>query len=948
VSDAATVASTTSDPNSANNTATAVVAIGRTADLSLTDSASPASVVQGQDVSFTLTAADGGPSDAPSTVITDVLPGGLSFVSASAGCTNSSGTVTCVAGSLADGADAADTVVVKATQVGSPVDAATVTSGAVDPDTSNNTASAAVTVGPAVDLAITDVAPATVTAGGNLDYAITAANNGPSAGTGVSWSDVLPAGETFASVTTPAGWSCTRPAVGVNGTVTCSHAAAYPDGASDAFDLSAKVGFGLADQTVIDDVSVGGNESDPDPSNSTASASATVGPAADVSLTDSPDPASAAKGEDVTYTLVAANAGPDTATGVVVTDTLPAGVSFASASAGCVNSLGVVTCSLGSVADGSSRTVTIVVQAVALGDQVDSADLSADQPDPDVSDNSANAGVTVGPAVDLAITDTGPATSATSAAGAAATHTLTVTDDGPDNATGVTVTDTLPAGLSFVSATADQGTCSDTGPAVSCSLGVLANGSSTTITIVATASFSSAGQTLVDSASVTGNEFDPNQTNNRSSTSSTVGPAADVSLTDTADHANRSQQQDITYSLSYVNDGPSTAHNVIVIDALPAGATFKSVNDADCVASGGVVTCDEGTIVSGASGTIQLVASADQLGVLHDAATVSANEPDPDTSNNSAAADVTDGPTADLTLTTTTSTPNVVADGLITYTLAVQNAGPSAAHNVVITDRLPGGESFIDATVPGGGCAENSSTVTCTIAELDVGATAAVTLDARAGAALTDSTVINTATIGADEGGTNPPASQTSSVPVNVGPATQLPVVKTAPPAPAAARCPRPTGRLGGQALGPLALGMTRARARKTMPRFNITTNEFDNFCLYGGWGIRTGYPSGQLLRSISTAGRAAVSGRVVLALTANPYYVLRGVRPGETQYAATKALRFGRAMHVGLNYWYMVPNGSATAVLKVHGGIVQEIGIADGKLTKSDKARVTFINSFF
>jgi uncharacterized repeat protein (TIGR01451 family) len=600
-----------------------------------------------------------------------------------------------------------------------------------------------------------------------------------------------------------------------------------------------------------------------------------------------------------------------------------------------VNSSGTVTCSLGSVADGSSQTATIVVKGMEVGHQVDSAGVSAIQPDPDLSNNSANAGVTVGPAADLAIVDTGPATSA---AGSAATHTLTVTDDGPDNATGVTVTDTLPAGLTFVSATADQGTCSDTGPTISCSLGGLANGSSTTVTIVATASFSSAGQTLVDAASVTGNEFDPDQTNNSSSVSTTVGPAADMSITDTPDHADRAQQQDITYTLSYVNDGPSTAHNVIVIDTLSAGTTFKSVNDADCAASGAVVTCDEGTIASGASGTIQLVASADQLGVLHDAATVSADELDPDTSNNSASADVTDGPTADLTITTTTSTPNIAADGAITYSLAVQNAGPSAAHNVVITDQLPAGETFVDATVPGGSCAENSGTVTCTIAEVDVGDTVAATLNALAGSALTNSTVINTATIAADEAGTSPPATRTSSVPVNVGPAAAL----------ASARCPRPTGRLRGQWLGPLAIGMTRARARQTLPRFNITTNKFDNFCQFGGWGIRTGYPSGQLLRSISKAGRAAVRGRVVLVLTANPYYVLRGVRPGANQFAATKALLFGRPMHVGLNYWYLAPSGSATAVLKVRNGTVQEIGIADGKLTQSHKARVAFINSFF
>jgi uncharacterized repeat protein (TIGR01451 family)/fimbrial isopeptide formation D2 family protein len=947
VSDTATVATSTTDPDVADSTATATVLVGRTADLSLTDTASPTSAVQGQDASLTLTAHNGGPSDAPNTVITDVLPDGLSFVSASAGCANSSGTVTCVAGSLAGGADADYTVVVEALQVGNQVNTASVTSGAADPDTSNNSADSGVTVDPAVDLAMADTGPATVAAGGSASYAWTVTNDGPSDGTGVSVSDVLAAGETFESVTTPAGWSCTSPAVGVNGTVTCSHADGYPDGASDVFELRVNAGFGLADQTVVDAPSVSGHESDPDLSNNTASVSTAVGSAADLSLTDSPSPTSVVRGAEVTYTLVAADAGPDNATGVVVTEMLPAGLSFVSASPGCVNSSGVVTCSLGSIADGSSQTATIVVRAVADGDQVDSASVSADQPDPDISNNSAGGALMVGPAVDLAIADTGPATVA---AGGSASYTWTVTNDGPDDGTGVSVSDVLPPGLSFVSAVPDQGNCSDIGQAVSCSLGSLTDGSSATVTVVASASFSSAGQTVVDAVSVSGSENDPNQANNDSSVSSTVGPGADMSITDTADDANPAQQQDITYTLSYANHGPSTAHNAIVIDTLPAGTTFKSVDDADCVASSGVVTCHEGTIASGASGDIRLVASADQLGVLHDAATVSADEPDPDSSNNSASADVTDGPTADLTLTKTTSTPDVADDGVITYSLAVHNAGPSAAGDVVLTDPLPSGESLVDATMPGGSCAEILSTVTCTIAQVDVGGLVAATLDVRAGVALANSTVINTATVAADEVDTNPSASQTSSVPVNVGPATDLPVVQPPPPpasTPVPGGCPRPTGRIVGQTLGRFTLMMSRAQARKRLPRFNVTENNFDNFCLAGGWGIRTGYASAELLRTFPGAVRAAVRGRVVLALTANPYYVLRGIRPGATRHAAISALDGAALFHVGLNYWYMAPNGSSTAIVKVRNGTVQEIGIADLKLTANRKSRVTFINSF-
>jgi hypothetical protein len=261
---------------------------------------------------------------------------------------------------------------------------------------------------------------------------------------------------------------------------------------------------------------------------------------------------------------------------------------------------------------------------------------------------------------------------------------------------------------------------------------------------------------------------------------------------------------------------------------------------------------------------------------------------------------------------------------------------------------------LVDAAVPGGSCAETLSTVTCTIAQVNVGDVVVATLHARAGVALADSTVIDTATVAADEVDTNPLTSQTSSVPVNVGPATDTPAATNlpaaAPPpvgAPVPGGCPQPTGRIIGETLGRFALRMIRADARKMLPQFDITENNFDNFCLAGGWGIRTGYPSSQLLRSLSKTVQAAVTGRVVLALTANPYYVVRGIRPGATQHAAIRALPGAAVFHVGVNYWYLAPNGSSTAVLKVRDGTVQEIGIADAQLTKNHKSQTTFINSF-
>jgi 6-phosphogluconolactonase (cycloisomerase 2 family) len=167
------------------------------------------------------------------------------------------------------------------------------------------------------------------------------------------------------------------------------------------------------------------------------------------------------------------------------------------------------------------------------------------------------------------------------------------------------------------------------------------------------------------------------------------------------------------------------------------------------------------------------------------------------------------------------------------------------------------------------------------------------------------------------------------------------------PSTPLPTTCPRPSGRIAGIDLGPVALGTTRAVVREKLPRFNVTQNDFDNFCLYQGWGIRAGYPSARLMGSFPRSTQTAATGRVVLALTSNRYYQLDGIRPGATRRAAAKALHLGAVMHVGLNDWYMAPHGPDTAVIKVRNGTVREIGVASLALTRTPGTRLTFITSF-
>ena len=120
-----------------------------------------------------------------------------------------------------------------------------------------------------------------------------------------------------------------------------------------------------------------------------------------------------------------------------------------------------------------------------------------------------------------------------------------------------------------------------------------------------------------------------------------------------------------------------------------------------------------------------------------------------------------------------------------------------------------------------------------------------------------------------------------------------------------------------------------------------------DFFCLTPG-GIRAGYASPRLLRALRPRLRARYRGRVVFISTASPFYSLRGVRAGASLAAARRVLRLSNPFRVGLNDWYLAPNGAVRAVLKVRHGRVEEIGIAEKSLTANRRIALQFLKSFF
>ena len=370
------------------------------------------------------------------------------------------------------------------------------------------------------------------------------------------------------------------------------------------------------------------------------SAPVTVVPAADLSIakTDSPDPVTV--GKDLSYSLLVSNHGPQDAAGVTVTDALPAGATFVSSSTtvGSCSGTATVTCDLGALANGASATVTIVVRPGSAGQLSNTATVSSTTVDPVAGNNSSTVSTTVSPLeADLSIAKTDSPDPVR--VGSPLTWTLAVANHGPDAAAGVSVTDVLPAGATFVSSSTTVGSCSGTAT-VTCDLGALANGAGATVTIVVTPG--SAGQ-LSNTATVSSTTDDPVAGNNSSTVSTTVSPLeADLSIAKSDSPDPVRVGSPLTWTLAVANHGPDAAAGVSVTDVLPAGAAFVSSSTTVGSCSGtATVTCDLGTLANGAGATVTIVVTPGSAGTLSNTATVSSTTDDPVAGNNSSTVSTT-------------------------------------------------------------------------------------------------------------------------------------------------------------------------------------------------------------------------------------------------------------------------------------------------------------------
>ncbi len=382
------------------------------------------------------------------------------------------------------------------------------------------------------------------------------------------------------------------------------------------------------------------------------------------------------------------------------------------------------------------------------------------------------------PSADLVLTKS--VLSATAQPGDTVTYSLSLTNNGPNTANNVTVSDTLSSYLGFVNCSENTGggVCTFSGGVVGVNYPTLAANKSSTITINATLlSTATDGLSIGNNAAVSASDpTDPNTANNTTANIYfTVHNKADLAVTKTASVARAEVGDAFTYTINLINNGPYDARDVLLTDSAPSGVTFTS-----CTSTVGTCTWT----ANGTSLTLSQFSNTDHVTIAISATlgynaadgtlvgnTASATSAtfDPNLANNSSTANITAENKSDMFLTQTVTK---LAKQQLQYIVKVNNLGPYQARLLTLNDPLPFGTKFVSVSPGPWACtplpAGSTGTLSCKLSNLNVNVTA--TLSFIVNVTATGGTISNTATANAATFDPNL-ANNSATLATKVGPA---------------------------------------------------------------------------------------------------------------------------------------------------------------------------------
>ncbi|KZX17383.1 large cysteine-rich periplasmic protein OmcB precursor [Methanobrevibacter cuticularis] len=410
-------------------------------------------------------------------------------------------------------------------------------------------------------------------------------------------------------------------------------------------------------------------------------------------------------GQEVTYTITVTNNGPANATNVIVYEDLSGNFILVSADTNNVglydNATGIWAIGNLDLGETATMILTVRVNATTNGNRVNlTNNITVTTDDDNLGDDTANATITIDPGVNLTVTKTVNVTGNV-VNGQTISYNITVTNNGPNNATNVKVNELLPSALVYLNHTASLNYNPSTGV---WNIGNLANGDSISLIIVVRVNGTG---NIGNSVNVTSTEENiNNETNGTNITENiTVVPGVNLTVTKTVNvTGNIVNGQTISYNITVTNNGPNNATNVKVNELLPSALVYLNHTiGANYDPSTGVWNI--GNLANGDSISLIIVVRVNGTGNIGNSVNVTSTEENinNETNGTNITENITVVPGVNLTVTKTVNvTGNVVNGQTISYNITVTNNGPNNATNVKVNELLPSALVYLNHTAGAG------------------------------------------------------------------------------------------------------------------------------------------------------------------------------------------------------------------------------------------------------
>lgn len=404
-----------------------------------------------------------------------------------------------------------------------------------------------------------------------------------------------------------------------------------------------------------------------------------VFPKADLQLNKSSNLINANYGDIVIWTLKITNNGPNVGTGIRLKDLIPDGLIILSCDDENYNKkTGIL--NIDSLNMGESKIINIKTLVNKTGTFINEASVSGKEYDWDLKNNNDSAGINVNPSADLAVeilvNDTNPKFNSL------VKWTLRVTNNGPDEATGVVVCDLLSKDLIYLSSTGNYDVRSGLW-----NIGTLERGKSVSIDIVTLVN--KTGK-IANGASVSGKEYDWNLSNNYDNKSIAVDVCADLAIKKLVNDTNPKFNSLVEWTLRVTNNGPDTATGVVVCDILPEGliSIDKSFNG----------TWNVGKLLNNQTKELTIICLVNKTGKLVNIADIAGNEYDCNLTNNIVNKSIEVARSADLFVKKYVNNTSPDFGEIIKWSVVISNNGPDIATNVQVNDLLDDGLIFVKSS----------------------------------------------------------------------------------------------------------------------------------------------------------------------------------------------------------------------------------------------------------